>query len=149
MLFRSEEVYEVGTTQGRFDYFDEQEMINPLVVDTGLKGLGEKFVNDMTIKVVAELNKGKQVVNYTAANPGFDQFVDATAVFGEQPNGLFAFVSPVMPTVLNPTWLSSDVADIKHNIVAEERLETFYPLPQLELEKIISSANCTTCTLDA
>ena len=55
----------------------------------------------------------------------------------------------IQPTVLNPTWLSSDVADIKHNIVAEERLETFYPLTQPELEKIISSANCTTCTLDA
>lgn len=88
--------YEVGTTQGRFSYFDEQEMQNPLVVDTGLKGLSERFVNDITTKVVAELETGQQVVNYTAANPGFNEFVDAVAVFKEKTEGLFAFVSPVM-----------------------------------------------------
>lgn len=87
--------YEVGTTQGRFDYFDEQEMINPLVVDMGLKGLSERFVNDTTTKVIAELEKGQQVVNYATA-PGFNEFVDAVAVFGEKAEGLFAFVSPVM-----------------------------------------------------
>lgn len=91
--------YEVGTTQGRFEYFDEQEMINPLVVDMGLKGLSEKFVNDTTTKVVAELEKGRQVVNYTT-NPGFNEFVDAVAVFGEKAEGLFAFVSPKMAGTL-------------------------------------------------
>ncbi|KAL6458609.1 hypothetical protein MHYP_G00320810 [Metynnis hypsauchen] len=55
----------------------------------------------------------------------------------------------IKTTVLSPTLLSSDLADIKQNTVVEKRLETFYPLPQLELEKIISTVNCTTCTLDA
>uniref|UniRef100_A0AAR2K8P7 Reverse transcriptase domain-containing protein n=1 Tax=Pygocentrus nattereri TaxID=42514 RepID=A0AAR2K8P7_PYGNA len=57
----------------------------------------------------------------------------------------------IQPTVSNsnPAWLSSDLADIEQNTAVEKNLETFYPLPQLELEKIISSANCTTCTLDA
>ena len=91
--------YEVGTTQGRFEYFDEQEMINPLVVDMGLKGLSEKFVNDTTTKVVAELEKGSQVVKYTTT-PGFNEFVDAVAVFGEKAEGLFAFVSPKMAGTL-------------------------------------------------
>ncbi|KAL6458614.1 hypothetical protein MHYP_G00320860 [Metynnis hypsauchen] len=45
--------------------------------------------------------------------------------------------------------LSSGVADIEQNSVTEVRLEAFNPLPQLELEKIISSSNCTTCILDA
>uniref|UniRef100_A0AAR2KDM3 Endonuclease/exonuclease/phosphatase domain-containing protein n=1 Tax=Pygocentrus nattereri TaxID=42514 RepID=A0AAR2KDM3_PYGNA len=57
----------------------------------------------------------------------------------------------IQPTVSksNPAWLPSDLADIEQNTAVEKSLETFYPLPQLELEKIISSANCTTCTLDA
>ncbi|KAL6455951.1 hypothetical protein MHYP_G00358020 [Metynnis hypsauchen] len=55
----------------------------------------------------------------------------------------------IKPTVLSPTLLLSDLAEIKQNTVVEKRLETFYPLPQLELEKIISAVNCTTCTLDA
>uniref|UniRef100_A0A3B4C3D6 Reverse transcriptase domain-containing protein n=1 Tax=Pygocentrus nattereri TaxID=42514 RepID=A0A3B4C3D6_PYGNA len=55
----------------------------------------------------------------------------------------------IQPTVLNTAWLSSDLADIKQNTAVEKSLEMFYPLPQLELEKIISSANCTTCILDA
>ena len=91
--------YEVKTTQGRFEYYDEQEMINPLVVDIGLKGLSESFVNDTTTKVVAELEKGLQVVEYTT-NPGFNEFVDAVAVFGEKTDGLFAFVSPKMAGTL-------------------------------------------------
>uniref|UniRef100_A0A3B1J1G3 Reverse transcriptase domain-containing protein n=1 Tax=Astyanax mexicanus TaxID=7994 RepID=A0A3B1J1G3_ASTMX len=45
--------------------------------------------------------------------------------------------------------LSSGVADLEQNPVTEVRLEVFNPLPQLELEKIISSSNSTTCTLDA
>lgn len=85
--------YEVGVTQGRFEYYDEQEMINPGVVDTGLKGLAERFVNDVTNKVIAEFGKGKQVVNYTTA-PSFDSFVDAVAVFKEKAEGLFALVNP-------------------------------------------------------
>uniref|UniRef100_A0AAR2KHK1 Reverse transcriptase domain-containing protein n=1 Tax=Pygocentrus nattereri TaxID=42514 RepID=A0AAR2KHK1_PYGNA len=45
--------------------------------------------------------------------------------------------------------LSSGVADIEQNPATEVRLEVFNPLHHLELEKIISSSNCTTCTLDA
>uniref|UniRef100_A0A3B1JQW8 Reverse transcriptase domain-containing protein n=1 Tax=Astyanax mexicanus TaxID=7994 RepID=A0A3B1JQW8_ASTMX len=45
--------------------------------------------------------------------------------------------------------LSSGLADLEQNSVTEVRLEVFNPLPQLELEKIISSSNSTTCTLDA
>lgn len=87
--------YEVGTTQGKFEYYDEQEMLNPAVVDTGLKGLAEKFVNDVTNKVVAELAKGQQTVSYSTA-PSFDNFVDAVAVFKEKADGLFALVNPAM-----------------------------------------------------
>lgn len=91
--------YEVKTTQGRFEYYDEQEMINPLVVDMGLKGLSEKFINDATTKIIAELEKGLQVVEYTTT-PGFNEFVDAVSVFGENTDGLFAFISPKMAGTL-------------------------------------------------
>ncbi|XP_049328030.1 uncharacterized protein LOC125787624 [Astyanax mexicanus] len=45
--------------------------------------------------------------------------------------------------------LSSGVADLEQNPVTKFRLEVFNPLPQLELEKMISSSNSTTCTVDA
>ena len=35
----AEEEYRVGTTQGNFNYFDEQEMTDPMVVETGLAGI--------------------------------------------------------------------------------------------------------------
>ena len=36
--------YVVKVTQGRFQYFDEQEMKDPMVVDTGLEGLAKSMI---------------------------------------------------------------------------------------------------------
>lgn len=89
--FTSKE-YKVGTTQGRFQYYDEQEMTDPMVVETGLKGLAQKMVNDFTTKAVAEYGKATLTVSGTWS---FDTIVDAIAKLNtEDETGLFLLISP-------------------------------------------------------
>ena len=61
--------YEVGTTQGKFTYYDEQEMSDPLVVDTGLKGMAERMINDLTAKAIAEMNLEDESGLFMLINP--------------------------------------------------------------------------------
>lgn len=89
----SDEEYVVGTTQGRFAYYDEQEMTDPMVVDAGLTGLAQRMANDLTEKVVAEMDKANLVkYNMTWS---FADFVDAIAMYPyEDENGLFVIINP-------------------------------------------------------
>lgn len=90
--FTSKE-YEVGVTQGRFQYFDEQEMQDPMVVDTGLEGVAKKMVNDFTTKAIAEYNKA--TLTETATAWSFDVIADAIAKLDvEDETGLFLLISP-------------------------------------------------------
>lgn len=85
--------YEVGVTQGRFQYFDEQEMTDPMVVDTGLDGVAKKMVNDFTEKAIAEYEKA--TLKADAAAWSFDAVVDAIAKMNlEDETGLFLLISP-------------------------------------------------------
>lgn len=97
----SESVYTVGTTQGRFAYYDEQEMTDPMVVDAGLNGVASKMANDLTSKVVTELGKATLVQNYGDSGITFDTVVDAIAKLNtEEEAGLFLIVSPADLAVL-------------------------------------------------
>ena len=90
--FTSKE-YEVGVTQGRFQYFDEQEMQDPMVIDTGLEGVAKKMVNDFTAKAIAEYDKA--TLEETAAAWSFDVVADAIAKLNvEDESGLFLLISP-------------------------------------------------------
>ena len=84
--------YTVGVTQGRFPYYDEEVMTDPMVVDVGLKKLAAQMTNDLTAKIVAELDKTKLVLynqTFTFAN-----IVDAIAAFPqEEIEGLFLLVN--------------------------------------------------------
>ena len=53
--------YTVGVTQGRFPYYDEEAMTDPMVVDVGLKKLAAQMTNDLTAKIVKEFDKTKLV----------------------------------------------------------------------------------------
>ena len=89
----TDEEYDVGTTQGRFAYYDEQEMTDPMVVDAGLAGLAQRMTNDLTEKVVAEFNKAN-LIKY-GMNWTFADFVDAIALYPyEDENGLFIIINP-------------------------------------------------------
>lgn len=89
----SDEEYEVGTTQGRFSYYDEQEMTDPMVIDAGLDGLAKRMTNDLTNKIVAEM--GKANLLFTGSQWKFGDFVDAIAMYPyEDEAGLFVLINP-------------------------------------------------------
>lgn len=88
--------YEVTTTQGKFSYFDEQEMKDPMVVEVGLKAVAEKMTNDLTTKAVAEFEKTKNIAYYNSGEGiTFGDVVDAIAKLNtEDESGLFLLINP-------------------------------------------------------
>ena len=82
------EKYEVTTTQGRVPYFDEQQMVDPTAIDKAVEHLSEQMTNDITKKVVAELDKASHIVN--SFDYSFDKIVEAiSALPAESNEGLF------------------------------------------------------------
>lgn len=85
--------YEVKTFQGKFAFYDEQEMIDPMVVDTGLKGAADEMTNTFIAKTVAEFEKA--TLEVPAAAWSFDVVVDAIAKMNRETEGdLFLMISP-------------------------------------------------------
>lgn len=78
----SDETYEVTTTQGKVPFYDEQAMNDPIAIDKAIQHLSEALTNDVTTKVVAELDKGSG----TIATLDFDGIVDAIAEFPDENN---------------------------------------------------------------
>ena len=75
-----EKSYEVEVTQGRVPFFDEQQMVDPKAVDKAIEHLGEQLTNDITTKVVGELDNGTGEI----ATLDFDGIVDAIAEFPDE-----------------------------------------------------------------
>lgn len=75
-----EKDYRVAVTQGHVPFYDEQRMADPKAIDKAIQHLGEALVNDVTVKVIAELENG----NGTIATLDFDGIVDAIAEFPEE-----------------------------------------------------------------
>lgn len=85
--------YDVGVTQGRFAYYDEEAMQDDKVVEAGLTGIAEVMVNDFTSKAVDEWEKAT-LVKYSCSWT-FDEVVDALAMMGlEDESGLFLLIHP-------------------------------------------------------
>ena len=83
--------YEVETVQGRFQYYDEQAMTDPMVVQAGLEGIAKTMINDFTAKAVAEFDKATLTVQRTGF--AFTDIVDAIAKLNtESEDGLFILV---------------------------------------------------------
>lgn len=83
--------YDVETVQGRFQYFDEQAMTDPMVVQAGLEGIAKTMINDFTAKAVAEFDKATLTVARTGF--AFTDIVDAIAKLNtESEDGLFILV---------------------------------------------------------
>lgn len=85
-----ENEYEAKTTQGRFQYYDEEAMKDPMVVEVGLEGLAKTMINDWTKKAIAEYEKA----TLTQTGPvSFESVVDAIAQLKtEDEQGLFLLV---------------------------------------------------------
>ena len=56
------EDYTVGVTQGKGQWYDEEAMKDPMIVETISKGMAEAMVNDFTAKAIAEMIKTQQTV---------------------------------------------------------------------------------------
>lgn len=83
--------YPVETVQGRFQYYDEQAMTDPMVVQAGLEGIAKTMINDFTAKAVAEFDKATLTVARTGF--AFTDIVDAIAKLNtESEDGLFILV---------------------------------------------------------
>ena len=90
--------YTVGTTQGKFAYYDEQEMQDPMVVEAGLQALAQSMANDLTDKAIAEMGKATLTI---AQAWDFDGIVDAIAKLNvEDEAGLFLLVNPAQKAIL-------------------------------------------------
>jgi len=94
----TQESYTIQLAQNRFKYFDEQEMVDPMVVTTGLRHMATDMFNTVNADIFAEFNKATLV--HAATAPDFGAFVDATALLNvkAQENlpgmGLFGLVNP-------------------------------------------------------
>ncbi len=85
--------YEVKTYQGKFAFYDEQEMTDPMIVDVGLQHSADNMVNEFTEKAVAEMEKATLEVPVAAWS--FDAVVDGIAKMNlEDESGLFLLISP-------------------------------------------------------
>jgi hypothetical protein len=85
--------YDVLTYQGKFAFYDEQEMTDPMVVDTGLQHSADRMVNKFTELAIAEFEKA--TLAETPAAWSFDVVVDAIAKMNlEDETGLFLLISP-------------------------------------------------------
>lgn len=90
--------YTVGTTQGKFAYYDEQEMQDPMVVEAGLQALAQSMANDLTDKAIGEFGKATLTI---AQDWSFDGIVDAIAKMNvEDEAGLFLIVNPAQKAII-------------------------------------------------
>lgn len=87
--------YEILLAQNRFDYFDEEEMTDPMIVPVGMKHAGTDLFNTTNADIFGEYKKA--TLSTTPAAFDFAAFVDAQAKLGiENIEGvqMFGFVHP-------------------------------------------------------
>ncbi len=88
--------YVIQMAQNRFPYYDEEQMRDPKVVETGMNHAAVDMINTIQDDVFAEFKKATQKVVLSGTDY-FGAFVDAVAMLpGENQEGLevFAFVHP-------------------------------------------------------
>ena len=91
----AEKDYEILLAQNRFPYYDEEEMRDPMVVETGIKHMTTDMFNHTQGDIFAEFNKATKIVNASAFD--FGAFVDAVALLpgeNQEEREVFAFVHP-------------------------------------------------------
>jgi len=70
-----EKEYEVGVTQGRGVYYDEQAMRDPFAIDSLVKYMGDTMINDFTEKAINEMKNAE--LGQVVSTWNFDAVVDA------------------------------------------------------------------------
>lgn len=69
--------YTVKTVQQAFDYYDEDFMKDPTIVDNMLLGANQVMANKMAADFVTECEKATLIQNFTAGTFGYEVIVDA------------------------------------------------------------------------
>ena len=89
----AEKEYEILMAQNRFDYYDEQAMIDPMLVPVGTRHMGTDMYNHVNADIFAEFKKATLTVPASVFD--FNAFVDAMAKLNvENEPDTFAFVCP-------------------------------------------------------
>lgn len=91
----TEKEYNILLAQNRFEWYDEQEMTDPMLLETGVRHAYTDMLNTISKDIMAEFGKADQVVS--ASTPNFDAFVDAASALGAEnvdALALFAFLHP-------------------------------------------------------
>lgn len=108
------EEYEIQLAQNKFQYYDEQEMTDPMLVPVGTRHMGTDMFNTVNGDVYGEFKKATMVV--PTAKIDFAAFVDAVANLNiestdNQPEKVapqtFAFVHP------------GDTAELRKNLAED------------------------------
>ncbi len=102
--------YTIQLAQNRFQYYDEQEMTDPMLVPTGVRHMGTDMFNTVNADIYAEFNKA--TLNVVTSTFDFDCFANAQSLLNLEnleSKTTFAFVHP------------SDVAAIRKS--AKETLQ--------------------------
>lgn len=102
------EQYTIQLAQNRFPYYDEEVMVDPMVVPVGLRHMATDMFNTVQADIFAEFNKATLTVHTGGTNKPitFDSFVDAVALLNlENIEGveIFAFVNPTEMANLRKT----------------------------------------------
>lgn len=85
--------YNVEVFQGKFAFYDEQEMTDPVIVDKGIADAANRMINKFTALAIAEFEKA--TLEQTGVAWSFDVVVDAISKMNlEDESGLFLLVSP-------------------------------------------------------
>ena len=84
--------YNIKLVQQVFDYYDEDFMKDPSIVDNMLKGANQVMVNKMTADFVTEIKKA--TVSHSAPTFGYDAIVDGISKLNVEDESKFYVVIP-------------------------------------------------------
>ena len=111
--------YTVALAQQVFDYFDEEIMQDPEVLQMGMNGASTLMVNDMNVKYFAELAKATLSQTYPKTEKiSYDTVVDAIALMNlEDEAGLFLIIGTDLKADIRKDvdFKSANQGEIIHN----------------------------------
>lgn len=108
------EEYKILMAQNKFQYYDEQEMTDPMLVPVGTRHMGTDMFNTVNKDIFAEFNKTTQSVTADALN--FGAFADAVAALNiESTDNDPSQVAPIAFGFVCPT----DMATLRKNLAED------------------------------
>lgn len=108
------EEYKILMAQNKFEYYDEQEMTDPMLVPVGTKHMGTDLFNTVNGDIYGEFKKATMVV--LADKYNFAAFVDAVASLNiESTDNDPATVAPQTFAFIN----GADTAELRKNLAED------------------------------